>query len=205
MSVLSLSFSVEWQKTESNWFIVCFKLFPVLCMWKKNLCLYTHTSLYRDRSLLFFEDLIWFVHDLVQPYCILKTHIIITFGSIVAYLLLNHLGESMYGPPPVQTYLIAYILHSWNIIKNKVAALNGLFQTYLILIQTWIKRFLNDDFVRTTTNHNYTAWLLECIVRFSLLSVYDMNLDFTVGCIFHWPDFHWPKVRSNFFKISFHW
>ena len=179
MSVLSLSFSVEWQKTESNWFIVCFKLFPVLCMWKKNLCLYTHTSLYRDRSLLFFEDLIWFVHDLVQPYCILKTHIIITFGSIVAYLLLNHLGESMYGPPPVQTYLIAYILHSWNIIKNKVAALNGLFQTYLILIQTWIKRFLNDDFVRTTTNHNYTAVTLRMHCTF-----------FIIICLWHESRFH---------------
>lgn len=54
----------------------------------------------------------------------------------------------------IDACLISYLMHFWNIIKNKVAALHVLFQTFFILTQEWIKMFL-DDFVCVITNLNY--------------------------------------------------
>ena len=56
--------------------------------------------------------------------------------------------------PMIDACLISYLMHFWNIIKNKVAALHVLFQTFFILTQEWIKMFL-DDFVCVITNLNY--------------------------------------------------
>lgn len=52
----------------------------------------------------------------------------------------------------IDAYFIANIMHSWNIIKNKVSTLSKLFQTFLM--QKWVKEFL-DDFVCIINNHNY--------------------------------------------------
>ena len=93
-------------------------------------------------------------------------------------------------------------MHSWNIIKNKVATPYGRFQTYLIPIQKWIKKFLEASSVSLPIITMLLP-LLGYLVRFPLLIVDGTKLGFIVRCIFYSPDFLRLPIISRRGGLSF--
>ena len=63
------------------------------------------------------------------------------FRLFVALLLLSLLRRIYVWSITIDGCLIVYIMHYWNIIKIKVAAFHGLFQTCLILCKSESKSF----------------------------------------------------------------
>ena len=78
---------------------------------------------------------------------------------------------------------IAFLKHK---ITNKVATINGLFHTYLIFLEKWIKNSWI-SFVSLPAMAILLS-LSEYIKRFSLLFVDDINVGFIVRSIFHSPN-----------------
>ena len=96
------------QNIESNWFIASIKIFSVFCMWTQ---IYVFSLLpWMGKSLLFFEDLFWFVHSLVQLFLHTGNSFIITFCIYCFYLLFIHLGESIFDPPDLLMRLWIHFL-----------------------------------------------------------------------------------------------
>ena len=92
-----------------------------------------------------------------------------------------------------ESHLIVYKMDSWNIIKNKVSALYRLFDAYLLRMQKWIKKFL-DDFA-CITNRNYAVLTLAIHHKF-LTTISWWNIFRSHCCM--------SFLFIRFFKIIYH-
>ena len=63
----------------------------------------------------------------------------------------------------IDDFLFAYLMHYWQIIKNKVAILHELFQIYLVLMHEWIKMVYEVTIMKI-------LWTVITVWRHSLVS-----------------------------------
>ena len=83
--------------------------------------------------------------------------------------------------------IMAYIIDSWNITKNKVANLHGFFHSYLILLHKW-----TTGFVCITAYHNFAAITFRIHCSF-----------FIIACWWHKFRFHCYLSDLIFSRYSF--
>ena len=121
-------FCVEWTRHWQRLIYYWFQTFSNLLLVRGNLCPSIHTDISRGKCFLFSVGLFQFVHGLVQ-----------SLLYIVALLLSSLFRRIYVWSITTDACVIPYIMHSWYIIKNKIATLHGQFYIYFILMQQWIK------------------------------------------------------------------
>ena len=170
-------------------YYLCQTFSSLLCM-KGNLCLSTR---YNGTNLFYLLQIFfsWFRATVITYWKQLSS---LFFWFIVSFLFLIYLEKSIYDSPRLRPIVIVYIMHSWNMIKNKFAIRYWLLQIYLIFIQKEMKKFL-DDFLWMITYQNYAAITLRAHHTF-----------FIIICWWHKIRFHCQMHFSftRFFKIIYH-
>ena len=166
--------TVWWrQNIKSDCFMVCFKNFPVF--WYLGKFIYFH--FYWPRKCLIFVILcrffpVWFSAAVIAYW----KHVLLLFRRI--YVLST----------TVETYKIIFLEQSLDIIKQKITALHGLFQTYLTPMQKGIRKLFN-YFICIIFNH-----------KFFVITFQMHQLAFTI--IFCWYEFYFHYINFLLVRCS---
>ena len=124
-------------------------------VWTK-ICLSTSICLWSINSLLLSGDLFDLFMVYCNCYCILETVVIIIFWIYCCFSIFNAFGRIYLWSTTIEAYLIAIIMHSWKIIKNKVTAL---YRTFLPTICRWHKFMFHFQMY-----FSFTRFLISCII-----------------------------------------